>query len=696
MRLLALFSIGLTFSLFSNSGERCLKGTPTRIEIQHREERGIGYDEGYSTAAFFFTPNWERSFQPFLDTRFHLMNDGRFASNMGIGMRLNPFLEKEFVFGANFYYDYRSALRQNAHQLGIGFEGLSPYVDFRLNGYIPIGQTSRIGPAMPGPMEGRTAIITQKVSAALPDIQAEIGTPIPGPFEKVNLYFAIGPYYLLKRQVQCKTFGDAFGVQGRLTAQVFDGIKLGLISTYDKEFHGTIQGYLSFSFPLGPSNLRTEGRRFKKRYQKGCVQKAKKMRRLVQNVERHDIIPIAQDKCHYFPVNPNTGDPWQLIFVNNTSLFSGNGSFSTPYNSLALAEANSGVNDVIYMLNNNGYLVGANSGFSLKNGQRLHGSGHDLFINYQLVLPAVTPGLLPSISSENGAALTLANNNIVTGINFLNWDSPIVSERIGVDARGSANFTIQKSRFLNNGVVLGHAINANGSPSGVKRIINNYFNTNLTRNAAGVADISLRNIENSNILIADNQLISHRFSAMMIVTEGTDHRIVNNSIRQISAPAMFIENNEDNSKIFFENNSVVATGGGANALIYVARRGEIDFDMRDNRFTNDTTRHILMNVGPIIGDTATVRALFDSNTLKGIATDTFTLTSSSSTLCLDLKENKTSSSMMLNNNSGITANYQVVSPSGNAIGVSERNFGATIIYSPSVADFTFVDPMSCN
>ena len=63
----------------------------------------VGYDTGYTTLEAFLTPNWIKSYQPFLDARGHILNNGTFASNLGIGLRylLDP---NSWALGGNFYF----------------------------------------------------------------------------------------------------------------------------------------------------------------------------------------------------------------------------------------------------------------------------------------------------------------------------------------------------------------------------------------------------------------------------------------------------------------------------------------------------------------------------------------------------------------------------------------------------------------
>jgi hypothetical protein len=299
--------------------ESCEKGFTSRVGAQHREARGVGYTEGYSSLYTFLSPSWDR-WIPFVDGRLHIFNDGRFASNLGLGTRVAAF-DGAWVFGANLYWDYRESKGLSTHQAGPGLEALSENVDVRLNGYIPFSGEEHNGPLKLAACTSTEAIIKQTSYFALPNINAEVGFPVPWNWARVvDLYFAVGPYYLFKevgkispaRQIElgiipqgkALTAGQSFGIRGRLTARLYDGLTLAIESTYDKTFHGTFQGYIAFSFPFGPGNMRTEGSRWRQAYTSPqCNSMAKKTRRMTQAVNRFEIIPVERKRQSLSSIN---------------------------------------------------------------------------------------------------------------------------------------------------------------------------------------------------------------------------------------------------------------------------------------------------------------------------------------------------------------------------------------------------------
>lgn len=109
------------------------------VAIRHTEARGVGYHDGYTTLEGYGIHNHNSYFMPFLDLRGHVFNDGKLAGNIGLGARsvipkINHFL------GVYCYYD----VRQDNHgltvnQLSPGIELISKRMEYRMNGYFPVG-----------------------------------------------------------------------------------------------------------------------------------------------------------------------------------------------------------------------------------------------------------------------------------------------------------------------------------------------------------------------------------------------------------------------------------------------------------------------------------------------------------------------------------------------------------------------------
>lgn len=103
---------------FDRNYDECMKGMTTRFAAKHRESEGVGYKDGYTTLELFFAPNSVNRLQYFLDARGHVFNTGKFASNIGTGMRIA--LYEKLALGLNGYWDYRQVKHLPCNQMGRG------------------------------------------------------------------------------------------------------------------------------------------------------------------------------------------------------------------------------------------------------------------------------------------------------------------------------------------------------------------------------------------------------------------------------------------------------------------------------------------------------------------------------------------------------------------------------------------------
>ncbi len=121
-------------------------------------------------------------------------------------------------------------------------------------------------------------------------------------------------------------------------------------------------------------------------------------------------------------IDPETGLPYNVLHVNNTSdpAF-GDGTFETPFASLAAAEAASVAGDIIFVDRGDGSRQGLNTGFVMKDRQQFLGVGGINIIPIQdgrlFLIPG--EGARPIISNPGGTnVITLANDNIIRGVNI--------------------------------------------------------------------------------------------------------------------------------------------------------------------------------------------------------------------------------------------------------------------------------------
>ena len=182
---------------------------------------------------------------------------------------------------------------------------------------------------------------------------------------------------------------------------------LNFYASWDNLFGFKPQGELSFTYAFGP----------KSKVKKACSELFHD--KLVHPVDRNDIIVLDRHKKLeiFKAINPATNQPYFFWFVDNTS--HSNGTFESPFNTLAAAQNASSVNDVIYVFAGDGTTTGLSSGIVLKDNQQLLGSGANVQITTTqglLTIPQMTPQF-PHLTNTTAAfVVKLANNNSVSGL----------------------------------------------------------------------------------------------------------------------------------------------------------------------------------------------------------------------------------------------------------------------------------------
>ena len=393
--------------------ENCLRGTPSHASARYRGPEGVGYGHGYTTLEGFLSPNWQRGFQPFLDVRGHMFDSGRTAANVGMGGRFNVF--GNWAAGANLFYDFRDAKRLRVHQLGPGLELLSPFIDFRLNGYFPIANAKKLEDLTFDRFTGvgNQLIATRQFTAAPANVAFEVGAPL-GPF--LDPYLSVGPYYLFRRSVDNVGCAGVWGGLARLGLQVFDGISIGGEISYDKEYKTRGNGFVSLSYPLGPNTIRRHGSKWSQWYASPeCNDRAVLQRVMTKDVVRQEIVPICSKRAQFML-------DFSCIFADGNAPAGGDGSFEFPLNDLNAAIAQAGAGGCVYLLG------GTFTGNFNPDGVPLLGSACDQVVptvqGANIALPPLTPGVYPVL--ENPGAVIIGGilpgqgnaNLFVRGIEF--------------------------------------------------------------------------------------------------------------------------------------------------------------------------------------------------------------------------------------------------------------------------------------
>ncbi len=376
----------------------------THIGVRHTEARGVGYKDGYTTLEGFGIYGESSSWMPFFDIRGHVFDNGKFAGNVGIGMR-NYLPSIDHYFGGYLYYD----VRQSTHglmpqQLSPGMELLGKRMEYRINGYFPVGNDGgRKYDFKFEEFEGNRIIVKGKQQRTMTGGDAEIGVHVTQS-TKYDVYAGAGPYYFTASD------RSSWGGKARLLGRYKQWVSLEASYSYDRLFGNVVQGTISLNAPFG-SKIRQKG--------KTCNDQVNlALGRVAYSPYRFEIPVVKKITKKTKAVNPATNDPWKVWFVNNTS--SSDGTFESPFPTLAQAQNASSPNDMIYVFPGDGTTTGMNMGIVLQNGQDLFGSGISHTIKTKqgkIKIPAFST-TAPNITNAT-SIVTLANDNEVSGFNIL-------------------------------------------------------------------------------------------------------------------------------------------------------------------------------------------------------------------------------------------------------------------------------------
>lgn len=556
-----------------------------KLSARHIEQGGIGYDQGYTTIEGFFAPNPKSvSVLPFVDLRGHIFNNSQLAANAGMGFR--GFI-KNRLYGFNAYYDYRNSSKLHYNQVGCGFETLGAFWDCRLNGYLPVGRkiTSPYRVKFAHFLD-HSALLSQKRQFAMKGFNADIGFHF-GKSKHFDFYSSIGPYYFIG-----EVGSNIWGAKVRLLGKYKDYIQLELSNSYDRMFHNRFQGQLTFSIPFGPKASLKKTDNFN-----SCKLANAMLSRIVQPVIREEIVVIGKARQKTPAIDPLTGLPYYFVFMDNTG--HSNGSYQSPYHNFAQVEANSSDNDIIYIFPGDGTTTGMNAGITLKNNQKLWGSGtNQVLLTPQgaISIPAQTSSS-PKITNQDvdteGNAIILGNNNSISGLHIISTSNDAIQgsavsflevlncnfQDTGVfiiDATATQNSTIliQNNQFLNN--INGIALDLSGTSSVICK--NNLFQGQTSPSSASLEIVTHENTYQ--FQINDNIFNNNENSSVRFLLNNTLNQTVNLSDNIIS-------NNRTGTQGSLASSFVLlASGTVHNCAVEVA----------DNTFNNNSSNAIYFYV----------------------------------------------------------------------------------------------------
>jgi hypothetical protein len=627
MFLFIFFATVLSLSCFaasSKENKNCPDGKQHyRATIRHIESGGIGYENGYTTLEAFLASDPSRwAVTPFLDVRGHVFDNGKWAANAGIGLRA---LWGNRAYGINTYYDYRNTGRINANQIGAGIETLGKLLDFRINGYLPVGEKIS-DPYHPtfGAFSGHYMLVSQKYQSAMKGADAEFGFHF-GKSKSFDFYAAAGPYYFIG-----KVAPTTWGGKARISGTFKEFLTIEISDSYDRTFHNKFQGQISLNFSIGPKSKVKEQRRT-------CKVANTLNDRMLQPVDRQEIIVIDKRRKKTVAIDPATGLPYFFVFVNNTS--SSDGTYESPYPTLAQAQDNSSPNNIIYVFPGDGTTTGMDSGISLKANQNFWGSGVSHLIQTSagmITIPAQSSSS-PTITNTNintdGNAITLAATNAISGFTITsamndaiygaNSQSLEVSSctientttyAIEASFAGDASISLTNNQFLNN--VNGVFLTLNGTSTLV-------CSDNMFKDQTSISSIPLEVSADSNVFAAQ-----------------IGNNIFNNNT---TGSIRFDLNNVVAANISLMNNTITNNGTGSQASLgssfVILPNGTTDYCsivLEGNTFSGNTSNSLYLHTS---GAFTTLEITASTNTMSNNGRSALVLATPADTLALLVTDN---------------------------------------------------------
>lgn len=417
-----------------------------------------------------------------------------------------------------------------------------------------------------------------------------------------DFYAAAGPYYFIGKEDPA-----TWGGKVRISGTFKDILTLEISDSYDRTFRNKFQGQISLSFALGPKS-NVKGRR------SACKVASTLNDRMLQSVDRQEIVVINDAKRNTVAINPATGLPYFFVFVDNTS--SSNGTYESPYHSLIQAQNNSSAHDIIYVFPGDGTTTGMNSGISLKASQKFWGSGisHPLpTSNGTFSIPAqssTSPTITNTNADTEGNAITLATNNAISGFNIISAINDAIygtgaqsldvsfctfrgttTYAIEASFPGAASISVTNNQFVDN--ANGIALTLNGTSSLI-------CSENTFEGQTSVSAVPIEISADSNILTL--QIENNTFS--------------NNTTGGVRCNFTDVVD----ASIHLVNNTFTSNGTGAQASLgssfVILSNGTIENSsivLRGNRFSGNTSNSLYMHTS---GALTTLAVTASGNTMS--------------------------------------------------------------------------------
>jgi len=586
-----------------------------RVGVQHRSQ-GYGYNRGYTSLETFvplFQDEifWMTAFQG----NFIVDNGGELGTNIGlVNRRYAESMDR--IFGFNSFYTYRKEDGSPFNQIGLGIETLGPRVDWRMNGYVPVGddlfiaRNTRITYAA---FSGRDVLINFLANKALAGFDTEWGVLLPGVIDNLRAY---GGFY----HFQGKNSRDLWGVQARLEGQIQNSMIVHAGITNDRTFGTNVVVGAGFYFPgAGPRNTTGFGR---------------VADRMAQSVWRNDNITIERGELKApIPATWSDGSRIDVVHVDSTVPAGGDGSLLNPVNTLTAAQALDGPGSLLFVRANSTF---TGEGVVLQDRQQLLGEGIDHIVQSQygpFLLPTVTDPTdiqtLPTMSNSPGDAVVVANNSVVSGFNIFapggngisgNNVNNVAVDHVQISGAGGSGITLTNASgnltFTDNFLIAnaGRGLSVQTSAAASENTFTISKNTVLQNDDIGIALAA--NGESENTLILEENLVRVTLGPL----ESRVLPLVQFSSAASSSWLARVENNDIQDYFNRDTNSPDEDPYYHQLEVLATQNSRVDIGLINNRFEsdrkplNDTAANGSFGVRLQSSDLAQLRAVLKTNT----------------------------------------------------------------------------------
>ncbi len=487
-------------------GSARVEGAGPNVGFRHQTGGGMGVENGYSNIDLYVPLVYEAGYSAlYADASAILTNDSQGGVNLGmVYATYSQALNR--VFKMSGWWDLDNGAQRQYKQASVGFESLGDWLDFRIYGYIPVGdvENTLATSILPTARFEGNAILLQKASlveSAFRGFDTEIGGPLPL-IGKYGMSGYLGAYYYTAKNDQ--NFG---GVKVRFDTQVTEDWNMGLTVTDDRVFGTNVVLNVAVVIPDGKPS----------RWFRRLPTRDRMATRVVRNprVTTHTQTQILDVPA----INPVDGEPLLAVHFRPGAPAGGLGTYESPFNDFdpynMWPAATRDQFDVLFV-NGPGTL---SDGVTLSDNQRLLSQarlhrfdaiGCGVLSTYNL--PGYVPGSArPVLRLADGVAgdaiVYSASNNEVRGFVFDGTTDTADVFTTGImTAPGAAvrGFSIRDNEFntVVNGVVQSNTLGTAAVPA-IGIFTDNVLNGNGRESVKGFSLVNSGGAD-LNLLVADN------------------------------------------------------------------------------------------------------------------------------------------------------------------------------------------------